>query len=265
MRGLLRKHSYPAIVSKSKNGKRNETILLKFGSFISEVVERNIEAIVNYGKSRKASIDGTGPHVSDFKVPPFEVSNTVKLLFHVVINTDGVNIVKSKTTKEFYPVWISLVELPPRLRQSYRNTVLAALFCGDDKPDWDLVFDHLRKEISGGIVFNYHAQYYNADIKPVVLVVDMIAKASVLNFIQCNGYYGCNLCTDPGVRVERVQTFPFGTPATIRSPRDHKAIVDRAKTMPTTTKYCKGRLHPSLLGVKGPSVLGEYVCFLFHL
>lgn len=256
MKSLLATHALPTFYCPERKG---NLVLLRYGPFLTEVIERNMSSIIKYSTARKASDAGTGPHVSDFKIPPFEAMSEGRNVFHLVINTDGVNIVKSKSSLEFYPVWIALAELPPRLRQSYRNIVLAALWCGDDKPDWGVVFTHLKKELWYGIDYSVNGTVHNAFVEPIVLVADMIAKASVLNMIQCNGYYGCNLCTHPGVHVRGAHVYDFDVPAPLRTTQDYSECVSRSIDMMASVKYNKNtrRLHPSLKGIKGPSLLGK--------
>ena len=45
-------------------------------------------------------------------------------------------------------------------------------------------------------------------------VCDLPAKALVMNFVQFNGYYGCNYCEQPGIVIDsekggHIHTFPY--------------------------------------------------------
>ena len=55
----------------------------------------------------------------------------------------------SKTpAKSARPLFIGVADLPPILRQAFKNIVLAALFVGNGSPNFNEVFDYLKEELA---------------------------------------------------------------------------------------------------------------------
>lgn len=109
-----------------------ECVHLNFIEELNRVVRKNFEAIVNYQESKN---DGTDlpfefifqPGVSQVTVP-------------LILNSDGVRVIQSKN-RSLWPIWLSIGVLPPVLRSSFNNIVLAALWFGVGKPEWSPIFE----------------------------------------------------------------------------------------------------------------------------
>ena len=89
------------------------------------MVKSHVNQIFNYAEFRKSnpSLD-----LSLLVSPPVAVSADQSITINLSLFTDGVNIKKSTVKKPLWPVWIQLTDLPPILRMSRKNIVLAALF-----------------------------------------------------------------------------------------------------------------------------------------
>lgn len=61
-----------------------------------------------------------------------------QLTLHLLVNADGAKFTKSKAGS-FWPIDAQIVELPPKLRVKFENSVLFALWQGESKPDWNMV------------------------------------------------------------------------------------------------------------------------------
>ena len=65
---------------------------------------------------------------------------------NLIIYTDGIPIMKNKT--KFWPVFASLVELPPIIRESKNNKLIAGVWYGYNDPCSDVLFESLFNEFN---------------------------------------------------------------------------------------------------------------------
>ena len=84
-------------------------------------------------------------------------------------------------------------------------------------------------------------------IKLLFSVFDLVAKASVLNFKQFNGAYGCHTCLHPG-EYHGTQVYPPRKCFSIRTCRGVAEAIEEGIATETVVE-----------GVKGPSVLAGYL------
>ena len=115
-------------ISECGDGERYQ---LHFVEELHSVVQKNISSIVSYDFTRDTR--------SDFKIPACldEISKILKIF--LILNSDGVRIMKS-ANKSIWPVWLAVANLPPIKRLSFENIVLASLWPGNNKPNWDEIF-----------------------------------------------------------------------------------------------------------------------------
>ena len=103
-----------------------------------DFVDELLSVITKHLKSIK-KFDAKGNQESDLNLPQFFVTTSNLLNVFLILNSDGVKIMKS-ASKSIWPVWLAIANLPPKLRSSFENIVLASLWLGDNKPNWDSVF-----------------------------------------------------------------------------------------------------------------------------
>ena len=123
------------------------------------------------------------------------------------MNSDGVRFVKS-TPKQLWPVWIALANLPPVLRCSFWNIVLASLWYGHGKPNWDQIFGDLSSELSKGFSIYYKNSCFKIRAEMILLVSDLPATASMLNMHHHLATYGCTHCLIKTETVDRTRYYP---------------------------------------------------------
>ena len=118
-----------------------------------------------------------------------------------MIVSDGVRLANSSIA-EFWPVFVSLVELPRQLRESKANKMIAGLWCANKKPSSDILFSNLLlqiKELSfSGIDFEYNGQKVNMKFEIYGVNGDSQAKSLFLSMTAYNGAFGCPYCLNPG-------------------------------------------------------------------
>ena len=181
------------------------------------------------------------------------LSSTNNISF--MLNTDGAQLFSSSTIS-LWPIWLVINELPPQVRFSKKNVILAGIWFSRDKPTMTTylapVIAEINKLTSQGI------QYYSSIIIMSVIIViiilsgfsvktadgvdrivrarlllcsvDLPARALVLNMKQFNGEYGCCYCKDKGVTRPTSslhRNWPYTATNTMRT---HQDIICSART-----------------------------------
>ena len=119
------------------------------------------------------------------------------------------------------PLFISVADLPPKKRQRFQNIVLAALFVGSGYPDFNQMFQHMINELSSATFLKVGERKIELDFQPILFVADLIGKLKVLKMKQCNGFYGCNLCTQRGFHFAGSHRYPHDEKFVMRSHESH--------------------------------------------
>ena len=135
---------------------------------------------------------------------------------------DGAPLTNSNTIS-IWPVLAKIVELPESIAESFENLIIIGLWIDTDKPPplyiskcVEIITDAKFKLNSEGwkhSSFNTSQYSFNTSQHTIVLflflennislrfqsfVADLPAKASFLNIMQFNGYFGCLTCVHPG-------------------------------------------------------------------
>lgn len=176
---------------------------------LHEVISRNLQSLKKYKEKRELTEQSV---ITDIVLPFSD-------FYHLIINSDGVPVYKSSKLS-VWPIWAMIGELPPVLRKSFVNISLLGFWCGKNKQclDWDCIW---RKFIGEFWNLKDHGITIAGEVflfKPYILIADMPAKASLLNIIQFNGYYGCPRCTMRGERICRRLIYPIFENFTLRTP-----------------------------------------------
>ena len=148
-----------------------------------------------------------------------------------------------------------MADLPPKKRQSFENIVLGCLFVGSSYPDLDAVLSHIEQELSVSESILFNGKQIKVVFKPILFIADLICKSKVLKMKQCNGFYGCTLCTQRGVHYAGAHRYPHGESFTMRSYDSHlvnvseleKGSIDELKSKYGRNADCEVRTQ----GVKG--------------
>lgn len=159
-------------------------------------------------------------------------------------NEDGAAAFRSTTKKPLYPLFLTINNLPPKLRFDKNNLILGALWFNRGKPDMALFhknFIQQAQELRDGI----QIQTENYKILILQNCLDSVARCEVLCSKQFNGKYGCTICLHPGKVVNNQARYPY-----------QKAEIRDDKT----TRKIMWQMHDSesmepIFGIKGLSVL----------
>ena len=115
-----------------------ELILLSFRPLLLNILRDSLADIFKYAKDKE---DG-----KDILMPKLRIEKQ-RLKIRLIVNTDGANVCKTPMASA-WPMFFAIADLPPKQRQLFKNLVLGALFVGAGYPDFDVVFEHVQKELS---------------------------------------------------------------------------------------------------------------------
>ena len=121
---------------KEENG---DWTTLDFTEEIREVVQEHIELIWEYEVGRDNKLD--------LKIPDCFSLEMNELRIFLILNSDGVRLVKSDGTS-IWPVWLGVANLPPTIRRAFENIILASLWFGSKKPTWNSIFELFLNPLS---------------------------------------------------------------------------------------------------------------------
>ena len=120
---------------------------------------------------------------------------------------------------------------------------------------WGQIVPLLRTELQRQITVTSYAEEYHVKFEVVSIVADLIAKCSLLNMFQHNGYFGCNYCTIEGVTINRTHSYyPFNQDFQVRDPSINENFVSLAELLNTSTTSIT-----NVCGVKGRSAFDGLV------
>ena len=119
----------------------------------------------------------------------------------LIVHCDGAPIVRS-SKQSIWPLFASIVELPPPIREQHRNIVLLAIWSSKRKPCPDLflkqTINDLQNLIRDGMVLFILGSEYKVNISTQYFISDLPAKALFLRTISFNGYSACTSCLMKG-------------------------------------------------------------------
>lgn len=126
------------------------------------------------------------------------------------VNTDGAAAFTSTTKKPLYPIFVTLNNLPPTLRFSKHNLIVAGLWLSKGEPNTNLLFKYFCLELNKlneGLDIN--GKEYSVALLQVCL--DSVARCKVQRMKQFNGHFGCTMCLHPGQigATTNVRHYPY--------------------------------------------------------
>ena len=124
-----------------------ELILLNFRPLLIDIVKNALPEMLMYAEEKDSS--------RDILMPTFCITEQRQINVRLIVNTDGANVCKTPITSA-WPLFLAVADLSPKLRQLFKNLVLGALFVGSGYPDFDIVFEHIKREllVTEKIIFN---------------------------------------------------------------------------------------------------------------
>jgi hypothetical protein len=124
--------------------------------------------------------------------------------------------------------------------------LLAGLWIGSSKPDWDVYLKKLVDEILFSEKHPFPVKSWTVSFRLIGLVADLPAKASILNMKQFNGYFGCYICLSAGERLDGRHVHPYRATFPYRTNTGYLEAV--AATVDTSV---------AAYGIKGPCTISN--------
>jgi hypothetical protein len=119
----------------------------------------------------------------------------------LIVHCDGAPLVRS-SKQSIWPLFASLVELPPPIREHQRNIVLLALWASKRKPEPNIFLNEtindFQRLMADGLTLFMHGTEYKVHLSTQYFISDLPAKALFLRTINFNGYSACTTCTMKG-------------------------------------------------------------------
>ena len=224
---------------------------------------------------RKRSHNAFSDDGRDLEIRSFLTDNETCITLHLIVSTDGVKIIHS-SGKHLYPLWLIIADLPPVMRSSFDNIAFASLWFGDGKPDFEVIFQYVQREVSE-LKYIYHDGFsYSVRIDFLFISADNVAKAAILNNKQFNGYFGCHLCEDEGEIVSHSQRiYPSDTFIKMRTHESYQHNLveaqkfEAARTDPVQSFFATepkaSRVLNEIFTVKCLALIQMILFFIFEL
>lgn len=186
------------------------------------------------------------------------VKKAVPNLISLTLNTDGVNIFKSKKGSSLWPLQMVVNEIPPQERFKKEHVIVAGLWYGND-PDMNFLFQNFVQEVhtinEKGVLIKSKNQTVSFNVRVLLLAADSPARAKVLNQVLFNGFYGCMYCLHPGSNRDRnnivtAMRYPYCRHIQRRS---HEEV--KTDEMDCERQRQSGAKCNDIRGIKGPTPL----------
>lgn len=182
---------------------KNNTIIQKYNllSFVNiyQQIERflnkNMPMILEYVNKERKFVD----LIDGDRYKNIKEKNTLNFMIY----SDGIKLADSSLS-DYWPIFLSIVELPRSLRDSIRNKIIFGIYSGRKKPTSDILFKILIEQIEElnktGFDVLVEKQIFHIKLGYYGVLGDTPAKAIFTNMIQFNGFNGCMYCLNPGIR-----------------------------------------------------------------
>lgn len=123
------------------------------------------------------------------------VSNDNRLT--LIVHCDGAPLVRS-SKRSVWPLFGSVVELPPPIREHHRNIIVLAIWASRRKPNPNIflheTINDLRRLVKTGITIFFSGVECTINVSTQYFISDLPAKALFLRTISYNGYAACTTC-----------------------------------------------------------------------
>ena len=171
-----------------------------------------------------------------------------------VFNTDGAPVFKS-SNYSIWPLFLSINELPYKLRTQKQNMILAGLWFSNKKPLMGTFLKPLlnaMKEFESGILCK-SPERGEFKCKAYILcgTADLPARSLLCNMVQYNGSFSCIKCEQKGITAKvgkgHAHIFPYQEENPKEPKRTKESILQNAKDAIQDNTVIKG--------IKGPSWL----------
>lgn len=194
-----------SVICKDTKYKKNHFVYIPIENHLKNVLERNSQNMINNNENPNSGVISDVHHSTNFQKLKREMGNDPYIT--LLVYSDGAAIFKSTKDKSFWPINITINEIDLEHRFDRSNILCSSISFGKS-PNMQVFFKPLIDEIksinrNGGVTFrNKYQELKTVKVIPMIFTADALAKASVLNIVQHNGYNGCPYCLHPGTRID---------------------------------------------------------------
>lgn len=206
---------------------------------------KNNEIVLNFNSSLQSDV------ISDFcdgkLYKKIKTKNNTDAIISLTINTDGVNVYKSKRKSSLWPLQMIVNELPIDVRFKSKNIILCGIWYGTD-PDMKMFFKPFIDELNSLETDKLTYNNKTITVRAIFATMDSVARCKVQYLTQFNGKFGCTYCFHPGTSLEgRGNNIRYKNSSTAIELRTHSNTIELMKQS-IQTKV-------TIYGVKGISPL----------
>ncbi|XP_069109923.1 uncharacterized protein [Argopecten irradians] len=217
--------------------------------------KRNAYERLNSGSSNLTDILDGHEYRKLMKTGFLKESNNLTAIF----NTDGVNLYSSSKT-ELWPIYLALNELSPPKRFSRENILLVGMWQGKGKPPFHEYFkifsDYMNTLYTSGVEVSIDNVKILVKLKIVCGVMDLPAKAELLNMSYFNGQYPCISCEEDGKTVKQgkgnAKCLPYKIQGNRSMQRMHELVLENMRS------GCPNNRSKGFKGESGLSYLTDF-------
>ena len=177
-----------------KSSDVSEIVILDIASQLKSIIDRNFSLLINCQHLFPSSDIKFGEQYRLMRQ-----SNQLRITFN--IHSDGAPLVRT-TKSSLWPLFASIVELPPQVREFQSNILVFGLWASNKKPNVDLFMrDSINQLLdleNDGLKVIIGGREISIDIQRQMFIADLPAKALFLKTIHFNGYFACTVCTSSG-------------------------------------------------------------------
>ena len=123
----------------------------------------------------------------------------------LIIHCDGAPLVRS-SKRSTWPLFASIVEIPPPIREHQRNIILLAIWTSRRKPNPNIFLHETIADLqclfTNGVTIFVDGVECQVSISTQYFISDLPAKALFLRTISYNGYFACTHCLTKGKTLE---------------------------------------------------------------
>ncbi|CAF1047635.1 unnamed protein product, partial [Brachionus calyciflorus] len=160
---------------------------LQNANLFKQIIKMNLER-----SEKNSSTD-----INDGTIYRNALKKSNNFLISLILNTDGAPITNSKHYN-MWPLFGTISELEPSSRESFKNMITLGIWLSKEKPSYDHFIRNSVNELIDLKDKICNINDYEFQIRVQSIIMDLPAKAAVLNIKQFNGQFGCLYCYHPG-------------------------------------------------------------------
>lgn len=186
-----------------------------------------------------------------------------RLYLHLTMNTDGAQLFNSSKTS-LWPVLFVQNDLDPQIRYNSKNLILAGIYCGQTKPDFDIYLFPIIRTLNDlqkrPMLIEKRKIIYEVIPLTISCIADLPAKAELLKMNNHNGQFACIFCKHPGKSVKNTDNTAKRKNIGIRYPELEKESTKRNHSTAVQEMLKAENSNQIVCGFKGKNIYNISYC-----